>query len=592
MKRWQQKRTKINVDAIATDMGIQKATATVLANRKLFTKKAAHAFLYPEQADFYPTEEMLGVEKGLELLTIAIKKGKKIAVYGDYDVDGVMSTTILCKAITKCGGTVQYYIPHRQQEGYGLNEKAVETLANDGVEVLFTCDNGISALQEVALAKKMGMEVVILDHHEPLCKAGKDGEWIDILPEGDAVIDPKQRICTYPFGALCAGGIAYKFAICLLHRFGYYEEVLEKELISFAAIATVCDIVDLLEENRTLVKMGLSAIQHTTNTGLRVLIEETNLQDRTITEYHLGFVIGPCVNATGRLESGKMAVDLFCEQNIDKARDMAHHLVQLNEERKTLTAQAVERITEQIEQSDALQQKVLVLYDSQTHESIAGIVAGRIKDKYYRPTILITDAEEGAKGSARSIVGYHIFEALLACQALFTRFGGHAMAAGLSLPHENIPILRQKLNENCALTENDMIPVLRIEKIMTFDEIHMVLAEELQMLSPFGKENPSPLFASQKIWIERLRCVGKNKDILQMVLREEESNMRLSAISFDGLEQMQNLLKELYPVADCDTIIQSGSLPMAFDMVYSIDINAYNGRKNVQLVIKDFRVSK
>lgn len=592
MKRWQQKRTKINVDAIAADMGIQKATATVLANRKLFTKKATHAFLYPEQADFYPTEKMLGVEKGLELLTSAIKKRKKIAVYGDYDVDGVMSTTILCKAITKCGGTVQYYIPHRQQEGYGLNKKAVETLANDGVEVLFTCDNGISALQEVALAKQMGMEIVILDHHEPLCKVGKDGEWIDILPQGDAVIDPKQRICTYPFEALCAGGIAYKFAICLLHRFGHYEEVLEKELISFAAIATVCDIVDLLEENRMLVKMGISAIQHTTNTGLRVLIEETNLQDRIITEYHLGFVIGPCVNATGRLESGKMAVDLFCEQNADKARDMARHLVQLNEERKTLTAQAVERITEQIEQSDALQQKVLVLYDSQTHESIAGIVAGRIKDKYHRPTIVITDAEEGAKGSARSIVGYHIFEALLACQALFTRFGGHAMAAGFSLPYENISILRQKLNENCALTENDMIPVLRIEKIMTFDEIHMVLAEELQMLSPFGKENPSPLFASQKIWIERLRCVGKNKDILQMVLREEKSNMCLSAISFDGLEQMQNLLKELYPVADCDTIIQSGSLPMAFDMVYSIDINAYNGRKNVQLVIKDFRVSK
>lgn len=592
MKRWQQKRTKINVDAIAADMGIQKATATVLANRKLCTKKATHAFLYPEQADFYPTEKMLGVEKGLELLTSAIKKRKKIAVYGDYDVDGVMSTTILCKAITKCGGTVQYYIPHRQQEGYGLNKKAVETLANDGVEVLFTCDNGISALQEVALAKQMGMEIVILDHHEPLCKVGKDGEWIDILPQGDAVIDPKQRICTYPFEALCAGGIAYKFAICLLHRFGHYEEVLEKELISFAAIATVCDIVDLLEENRMLVKIGISAIQHTTNTGLRVLIEETNLQDRIITEYHLGFVIGPCVNATGRLESGKMAVDLFCEQNADKARDMARHLVQLNEERKTLTAQAVERITEQIEQSDALQQKVLVLYDNQTHESIAGIVAGRIKDKYHRPTIVITDAEEGAKGSARSIVGYHIFEALLACQALFTRFGGHAMAAGFSLPYENISILRQKLNENCALTENDMIPVLRIEKIMTFDEIHMVLAEELQMLSPFGKENPSPLFASQKIWIERLRCVGKNKDILQMVLREEKSNMCLSAISFDGLEQMQNLLKELYPVADCDTIIQSGSLPMAFDMVYSIDINAYNGRKNVQLVIKDFRVSK
>lgn len=592
MKRWQLKRTKIDIGAIADDMGIQKATAAVLANRKLFTKKAAHTFLYPQKTDLYPTEKMLHIEQGLELLTIAIKKGKKIAIYGDYDVDGVMSTTILYKAITKCGGIVQYYVPHRQQEGYGLNCKAVEALASDGVDVLFTCDNGIAALQEVALAKELGMQVIILDHHEPLCKEGKDGEWVDILPAGDVVIDPKQRKCTYPFEALCAGGISYKFGIALLHAFGHYDEVLEQELLSFATIATVCDIVDLLEENRTLVKMGLAAIQHTTNTGLRVLIEETNLQDKKITEYHLGFVIGPCINATGRLESSKMAVDLFCEPNEDKAREMASHLVQLNEERKILTTQAVERITEQIEQSNILQQKVLVLYDGQTHESIAGIVAGRIKDRYYRPTILITDAEDGAKGSARSIEGYHMFEALLACQELFTRFGGHAMAAGLSLPHENIPILRQKLNENCLMTENDMIPALRIEKIMTFDEIHMVLAEELRTLSPFGKENPSPLFASQKVWVERLRCVGKNKDILQMILREEQSNMRLSAISFDGLEQLQNLLKELYPVADCDTIIKSGSLTMMFDVVYSIDINAYNGRKNVQLVIKDFRVSK
>ncbi len=592
MKRWQLKRTKIDIDAIAADMGVQKATAAVLANRKLFTKRAAHTFLYPQKTALYPSEQMLHMQQGVALLTKAIQQGKKIAVYGDYDVDGVMSTTILYKAITTCGGSVQYYVPHRQQEGYGLNKKAVETLANAGVAVLFTCDNGISALQEVALAKELGMQVVILDHHEPLCKAGKEGEWVDILPSGDVVIDPKQRKCQYPFGALCAGGISYKFAICLLDAFGLRDAVLEQELLCFAAIATVCDIVDLLEENRTLVKMGLSAIQHTTNIGLRVLIEETNLQDRNITEYHLGFVIGPCINATGRLESGKMAVDLFCESDAKKARQMARRLVQLNEERKALTTQAVERITQQIEQSDTLQQKVLVLYDGQTHESIAGIVAGRIKDRYYRPTILITDAEDGAKGSARSIEGYHIFEALLSCQTLFTRFGGHAMAAGLSLPHENISILRQKLNETCTLTKQDMIPVLRIEKLLTFDEIHMKLAEELRTLSPFGKENPSPLFATQKVFMERLRCVGKNKDILQMVLCEEESNMRLSAISFDGLEQLQNLLKELYPMVDCDTIIKSGSLPMMFDVVYSIDINAYNGRTNVQLIIKDFRVSK
>ena len=592
MKRWQLKRTKVDIGAMAADMGIQQATAAVLANRKLLSRKQTHDFLYPDISSLHNGLEMQDMEKGLDLITMAIKKGKKIAVYGDYDVDGVMSTTILSRTIERCGGEVTYYVPHRQQEGYGLNNKAVEQLAAEGVGVLFTCDNGIAAMSEVALAKELGMEVVILDHHEPAFTEGKEGAWRDILPSGDAVIDPKRRDCAYPFPFLCAAGISYKFALLLLGRFGYGGDPLEKELLCFAAVATVCDIVDLLDENRTIVKLGLQEIQHTTNVGLRVLLEETGLADKQVTEYHLGFVVGPCINATGRLESGRIAVELFRETDADKARAIARHLMQLNEERKEMTTQAVERLTEQLEQQETPMEKVLVLYDGEIHESIAGIVAGRIKDKYYHPTILITKAEEGAKGSARSIEGYHIFEALYNCRELFTRFGGHAMAAGLSLPHENIPILRQRLNEDCSLTEQDMTPVLRIEKILDFSQVHMKLAEELKGLAPFGKENPSPLFATQHVWVERIRLVGKNKDMMQLTLREDASRMVLSAVDFNGLENLRGILKELYPAEDCDKIIQYGNLPMALDFVYSIDINSYNGRQSIQLVIRDFRVSK
>lgn len=592
MKRWQLKRTKVNIEAIAADLGIQPATAAVLANRKLLSPKQTRDFLYPTAAQLYDGLQMQDMERGLALVEAAVCEGKKIAVYGDYDVDGVMSTTILTRTIQICGGEVIYYVPHRQQEGYGLNPAAVEQLAVQGVGLLFTCDNGIAALREVEIAKEKGMDVVILDHHEPQFTEGREGKMRDILPKGDAVIDPKRRDCHYPFPLLCAAGISYKFALLLLRRFGKKEERLEKELLCFAAVATVCDIVDLLEENRTLVQLGLQEIQHTTNVGLQMLLEETGLGQRQVTEYHLGFVIGPCINATGRLESGRMAVELFCETDAERARQMARHLIALNEERKTLTAKAVERLTQHIEVQETPLDPVLVLYDESIHESIAGIVAGRIKDRYYHPTILITDAEDGAKGSARSIEGYHIFEELFACRDLFTRFGGHAMAAGLSLPKENILLLRQRLNTACQLTEAEMTPVLRIEKILHFFEIHMTLAEELKTLAPFGKENPAPLFATRNVWVEQLRLIGKQKDMLQMTLREEGSPLRLAAVSFDGLTHLRDIVKELYPQEDCDTIIQSGRLPMQLDFVYSIAINAYNGRTTVQLMIRDFRVAR
>ena len=558
MKRWLLKRTKVNTAAMAKELGIRQATAAVLANRGLLSRKEAQDFLYGGEAAFGDPAEMKDLLKGVSLIAQAIQEGKMIAVYGDYDVDGVMSTTILYQTILRCGGNVMFYLPHRQKEGYGLNLKAVEDLSAEGVEVLFTCDNGIAALQEAALAKEKGMTVVLLDHHEPGF-TGIGEERKDILPKADAIIDPKQRDCGYPFKHMCAGGLSYKFSRLLLQEFCIADEELEKQLVSFAAIATVCDIVDLLGENRAIVRKGLPEIQKTKNIGLRALMEEAGLADKVISDYHIGFIIGPCINAAGRLESGRQAVELFCSKDDRDAREKAKMLVQLNEERKHLTEEAAVRADIALQEGDALKERVLVLYDPMIHESIAGIVAGRIKDKYYHPTILITGSEDGAKGSGRSIEGYHIFEALFENRDLFSRFGGHAMAAGLSLPVENIDILRKRLNEQCQLTDEEMIPVLRIEKSLSFAESDLGLAKELKALAPFGKGNPAPLFGSKGICADRVDMIGKDRNILRMTLSEPQSGTRLSAISFDGYEQLREMLKELYPAEECDKIIGSAN---------------------------------
>lgn len=590
MKRWVQRRTKVDTIQMAQELGVTAATASVLANRGIVDRKQTEIFLQGTKKDLHDSFDMKDMERGVAFIADAIGSGRPIVVYGDYDVDGVMSTTILYKTISRCGGVVSYYVPHRQKEGYGLNMAAVEKLVAEGTKVLFTCDNGISANEEIERAKELGMTVIVLDHHEPRF-VGEGVERQDLIPRGDAIIDPKQKACSYPFPMLCAGGISYKFAICLLRAFHIQEESLEKQLISFAAIATVCDIVDLLDENRVLVKMGLAEIRKTENLGLSCLIDEAGLGDKIISEYHLGFVIGPCINATGRLERGSQAVDLFTEEDETRAREMARLLLELNQTRKELTARGTASAMAQAETASATD-SILVLYDSEIHESIAGIVAGRVKDKFYRPVIMITGAEDGAKGSGRSIEGYNLFDALFENQDLFSRFGGHAMAAGLSLPVENIEILRQRLNNCCLLTEEEMTPVLRVDRLLSFHEIDLALAKELRLLAPFGKENPMPLFATMNILVDRVDLMGKNKDMLRLSLRQEENGIRQQGVSFDGYERLCELLKELYPSEECDKLLNGGKIPQKMDFIYGIDVNTYNGRSSVQLMIKDFRFSK
>lgn len=588
--RWILKRTKINIQKMAEELHIKQATACVLVNRGIATRRQAYAFLEAEKAELYDVlgeKAMKDAEKALQIIEKAVEKKQKIAIYGDYDVDGVTSTSMWYKVLCYVGADVMYTIPHRQKEGYGLNVNAVEELYQKGVKVLMSCDNGIAALTEIKRAKQLGMTVIVIDHHEPAF----DSKGNDILPEADAIVDPKQKQCHYPFKMLCAAGLCYKLVILFLKRRKQSNICLEEECLHLATLATVCDIVDLLEENRMIVKKGLKTIQQTTNIGLKMLLEQTNLIDKEITEYHIGFIIGPCINASGRLATAKIAVSLFCENDVQKVTEIAKYLIMKNNSRKEITQESTEQIVEYIEQNNIQKENVIVVYQQNIEESVAGIVAGRIKEKYYKPTIVITKSNETmAKGSGRSIEGYNMFEELYACRELFEKFGGHTMAAGLSLQCNNIDKLRKKLNQNCKLLPEQYIPVLKIEKQLCFKEIDMELAKELKNIAPFGKGNHVPLFGSKNIAVERIQLVGQYKNVLKMVLREGQSY--INAVCFDVVEKFEQVIKRLYGEQNYDKILYYGYLDKNIDIVYSIDVNTFREESTIQLQIKDFRVSQ
>lgn len=590
MKRWMQKRSKVNLNKMAEALGIHKATAAVLSNRGIGSMAAAELFLNSGSSELCDPFLMKDMEKGVHIIKEAVDEQKKIVVYGDYDVDGVMSTSILYKAIRALGGNVSYYLPHRQQEGYGLNKKAVEQLVGEGAELIFTCDNGIAALEEIALARELGCIVVVLDHHEAPSVKNKNGEWEECIPIAHAVIDPKQKACSYPFVNLCAGGLAYQFARGLFSKYPQDNRKLLNEFLTLASVSTVCDIVDLLDENRILVKKGLENIKKSGNVGLNALLEATELLDKEITEYHLGFVIGPCINATGRLKSGEKAVALFCESDALAAMEYAFELVRLNNERKGMTLVAVKNVVDDLYKNIDIMDSVIVIYAEDVHESIAGIVAGRIKETFYHPVIVLTKGDDMVKGSGRSIEGYNLFLEMQKCKDLFSRFGGHAMAAGLSLPYENIEPLRLRLNEACTLTEEDMTAVLKIEAGLDFSEIDISLARELSLLSPFGKGNPTPLFGSKGIAVKSMALIGKNQDILKFLLYDPKSCETLPAISFQGYNDFIKIIKELKGKQNCDKLFLESIHDLVLDFVYQIDINSYRGRDSVQLIISDFRL--
>ncbi|KRU25316.1 single-stranded-DNA-specific exonuclease RecJ [Clostridium sporogenes] len=590
-KKWMLRRNKLNIRDIANKSGISETLCTVLVNREIYNLEDIKDFLEPSLEKLYNPLLMKDMDKGTEIIKRSIIDKKKIAIYGDYDADGVTSTVILYIALKECEANVIYYIPDRETEGYGMCTERVERLKAEGVEVIITCDNGIAALEQVERAKELGMTVVITDHHElPFIENEKE-EREYVVPKADAIINPKQKDCYYPFKMLCGAGIAFKFSKLLYEKLNMNPNKY-KELLQFAAIGTICDVVDLKGENRIIAKLGLESINNTNNLGLRALIKETSLNEKNITSYNVGFIIGPCINATGRLDTAALSVELFLAKDIKRAEELAKELRNLNTERQEITMVGVEEITYAIENSSLKNDKVLVIYKENIHESIAGIVSGRIKDAYNRPTIVLTKGKEMPKGSGRSIDGYNLFEELMKCKEYIYKFGGHPMAAGLTIEEKNIDKLREELNKNCNLKDEDFIPKIRIDKRLALKEVNLELIDSLQCLEPFGKGNSSPILAEKNIKIEEIRILGKDQNTLKLTCRVEDTNKRIHAIAFGKVDEFKRDLENIYEDENVENIITNPLMAgLKLDLIYYPMINEYNGNVYTQLRIIDYRIN-
>lgn len=588
MSKWVLKLNKANINELAPAAGISSFLAFLLANRGIDTPAKINSFLQANLQELDDPLLMKDMAKGLNLLKAAISGRAKVVIHGDYDVDGVIGTVILYKGLRALGANVTYYIPDREKEGYGLSTEAVAKYHEEGVGLILTCDNGISSVEQVAFAKAKAMTVVIIDHHEPLFTRGINGDKNYIIPNADAVINPKQPDCLYPFKVLCAAGLAYKFVTAFYNLQQLPWPASCADLLELAAIATICDIVDLLGENRIIVKNGLVKLNKTANLGLKHLIKEASLEGREITAYHVGFILGPCINAAGRIDKAALAVELLLADEERVANDLAKQLYQTNIERKRITEEGFQAVLNLIETAKERKDKVLVISNNKLHESVTGIVAGKVKEKYNLPAIILSGGKELVKGSARSIDKYNIFEELLKCADLLTRFGGHALAAGLSLKAENIETLRERLNANCLLSDEDTNIKIKIDMQLPLEKISFKLVKEIELLAPYGKGNPQPLFAEKKVVVDKIRLVGKDKNVLKLWFRKDRSS-HLEGICFKGTEKFINLLGEKYETSIVESIFKNDYYVLTMDIVFTLAVNRYNGKEQLQLIVEDFR---
>lgn len=605
MSKWMVANKKADFDAIARKFGVSPITARLIANRLITSKElenlqctdeAINAYLNAGVDKLHDPLGMADMAKGAEVMYERIQAGAKIRVIGDYDVDGICSSYILVSGLKMLGGDVDCVLPDRMKDGYGLSIKLVDNAHADGIDTIITCDNGIAAAEQIAHAREMGMTVVVTDHHEVPFEAGQEGEDAErkeILPPADAVIDPKRSEGSYPFKEICGAVVAYKFLQVLSGKFGNPEEYEDffTEMLIFAGIATVCDVMELRDENRIIVKQSLRLISGTRNKGLKALIHVNSLDESKITVYHYGFVIGPCLNATGRLELASRALSLFTEEDADEAARIAEDLKNLNDSRKDLTKQGVDQAAAMVEETIAKEgmPKVIVEYLPEVHESIAGIIAGKIKEKYYRPTIILTEASDGgAKGSGRSIEKFDMFEELSACKELFTKFGGHKMAAGLSLPKENIDELRRRLNEGCTLEGSDFEPVMHIDIAMPLQYTSISLVREFSRLEPFGNGNTKPLFAQKDVRILSGRILGKNRNCGKYTILDDDGN-RYEMMYFGNMEKWHDFLVDKYGQSEVDALYDGvGKGEIKVSIAYYPDINSYMGRDSLQIIMNDY----
>ena len=571
---------------IGNKFHIDPVTARIIRNREVIGDEEIHSFLAGTLQELPDVHLMQDLDLLVELLDQKINEKAKIRIIGDYDIDGVMSSYILYRALTRCGAQVDVAIPNRITDGYGLNRNLITEALECGVDTILTCDNGIAAIEEIAYAKEAGMTVLVTDHHEIPFK-DVDGERIYMRSEADAIVNPHQKTCTFPYKDLCGAGVAWAVIVALYEKNNIEQREVE-DLLEFVAFATVGDIMSLTGLNRILVKEGLKRIHHTTNIGMRALVSQCGLLPEQIDTYHFGFVLGPCINAAGRLDTARRALRLFISESPEEAAEIADELVVLNEERKEMTRQGVEEAKQLVEEGGYEKDPVLILYLPDVHESIAGIIAGRIRECYYRPTFILTKAEDGVKGSGRSTEEYSMYEQMCKCSNLLTKFGGHPMAAGLSLPEENVELFRKQMNENCPFRAEEIVQTIHIDVPMPVDYVTKALVEEFSILAPFGKDNPKPVFADRNLKISRMWVIGKNQNVLRMTLVSEQGRP-LSAIYFGDIEAMRTYLVEQYGTQEVEKAFHGRENNMQISIVYSPKINTYKDSETLQFEIQYYR---
>lgn len=610
MAKWYVAAKKADFNGIGQRFSISPVLARVIRNRDIEGDEAIEKYLHGTIRDLYDPAFLKGSRETVLLLKDKIKGQMPVRVIGDYDADGICSSYILKRGLEACGAVVDTMIPHRMKDGYGLNEHLVDEAYADGIDTILTCDNGIAAYAQIEQAKKYGMTVIITDHHEipyeeePLAEpdpeTGETSRRRYKIPPADVVIDPKQPGDTYPFQEICGAVVAFKLMQLLFAEFGFDgistdltsgKRSLLDELLEFAAFATICDVMPLREENRILVRHGLELMKQTQNVGLHALMEVNQIlpwQDGKLGAFHIGFVLGPCLNASGRLDSAQRAMELLDSKTREAAVAQAAFLKQLNDSRKEMTEEYVKIAVEMIESGPLKDDRVLVVFLPDCHESIAGIIAGRIRERYYRPTFVLTRGEEGVKGSARSIEGYHMYEEMTKCSSFFTKYGGHKMAAGLSMREEDVEPFRQKINEICTLTEDDLQEKIHIDVPMPVSYVSFRLVEELELLEPFGTGNPKPVFAQKDLKFVSARALGKAGNVLRFTVEDSEQK-RWEMMYFGGKDNFEAYAAEKYGQTALDGLYSGKGSPLYFDVVYYPGVNTWQGNTKLQLVMQQYR---
>lgn len=569
MEKWMVYNKKADFQKIGSEFGIDPVIARLIRNRDIQDMKEIRSYLYGTLAEIPSPWKMKDMERAVQILQKKITQKKKIRIIGDYDIDGVTATCILLKGLKRLNANVDTYIPDRVKDGYGMHEQLINKALEDGIDTILTCDNGIAAAAEIEYAKKEGLTVIVTDHHDIPFRDTEDGR-IWIIPKADAVVNPKQNDCLYPNKNICGAVVAWKLIWALYERLGIDSDEIW-DFLELAAIATVGDVMDLQGENRIIVKEGLKKLSSTSFEGLKALICVNNLEGAEITAYHVGFVIGPCINASGRLDTAARSLELLLADNMEDAMKLADDLYDLNQSRKAMTEQGKEQAIQSIEENNLGKDRVLVVYLPDCHESLAGIIAGRIREAYNKPVFVLTEGSDGVKGSGRSIEAYSMYEELVKCSDLLMQFGGHPMAAGLSMEEKNVELFRRRLNDNCTLTEQDLIPKIMIDVPMPISYLSKKLTEQLKVLEPFGKGNSKPLFAQKNLRAVGIRVFGRNRNVAKMLLIDE-NGIKMDAVYFGEAQEFVDFVQAH------DTI----------SVTYYPEINVFQGRENLQVVIKNY----